>query len=78
MIRKLNHLVRVVGDATFTAGALALGWFLLGLKTGWSLTPRRELLPRVLSGLFHAGRWSHRRWNCWRRWLAHLSAVHAL
>lgn len=29
--------LRVVGDTIFTAGLLALGWFVLGLKTGWSL-----------------------------------------
>ncbi|MDC3954348.1 nitric-oxide reductase large subunit [Polyangium jinanense] len=29
--------LRVIGDTTFAAGALALGWFVLGLKTGWSL-----------------------------------------
>ena len=29
--------MRVVGDTIFAVGALALGWFVLGLKTGWSL-----------------------------------------
>jgi nitric oxide reductase subunit B len=29
---------RVVGDTIFAIGALGLGWFVLGLKTGWSLT----------------------------------------
>ncbi|MDC0747140.1 nitric-oxide reductase large subunit [Polyangium mundeleinium] len=29
--------LRVLGDTIFAAGALALGWFVLGLKTGWSL-----------------------------------------
>ena len=32
--------LRVVGDTIFAAGIVALGWFVLGLKTGWSL--RRE------------------------------------
>jgi nitric oxide reductase subunit B len=32
--------MRVIGDTLFASGALALGWFVLGLKTGWSL--RRE------------------------------------
>lgn len=36
--------MRVVGDATFSAGVVALAWFLLGLKTGWSLSPRREMV----------------------------------
>jgi nitric oxide reductase subunit B len=29
--------LRVVGDTVFASGILALGWFVLGLKTGWSL-----------------------------------------
>jgi nitric oxide reductase subunit B len=28
---------RVIGDTIFAAGALLLGWFVLGLKTGWSV-----------------------------------------
>jgi len=30
--------LRVIGDTIFAVGVLALGWFVLGLKTGWSLT----------------------------------------
>ncbi|MEO2004150.1 MAG: cbb3-type cytochrome c oxidase subunit I, partial [Candidatus Poribacteria bacterium] len=30
--------LRVIGDVIFSTGALALGWFVLGLKTGWSVT----------------------------------------
>lgn len=29
--------LRVIGDTIFTIGALYLGWFVFGLKTGWSL-----------------------------------------
>lgn len=29
--------MRVIGDTIFTAGAVALGLFVLGLKTGWSI-----------------------------------------
>lgn len=29
--------LRVIGDTIFTIGALALGYFVLGLKTGWSV-----------------------------------------
>ena len=29
--------MRVVGDTVFAAGTLALAWFVIGLKTGWSL-----------------------------------------
>ena len=36
LMDKLRWL-RVVGDTIFAAGALGLGWFVLGLKTGWSI-----------------------------------------
>ena len=29
--------LRTIGDTIFAIGVLALGWFILGLKTGWSL-----------------------------------------
>ena len=29
--------MRVIGDTIFASGVLSLGWFVLGLKTGWSL-----------------------------------------
>ena len=29
--------MRVVGDTIFAAGMVALGWFVVGLKTGWSI-----------------------------------------
>ena len=29
--------MRVIGDTIFALGAISLGWFVLGLKTGWSL-----------------------------------------
>ena len=29
--------LRVPGDTVFAIGALVLGWFVLGLRTGWSL-----------------------------------------
>jgi nitric oxide reductase subunit B len=29
--------LRVVGDTIFAVGIVGLGWFVLGLKTGWSL-----------------------------------------
>lgn len=37
----LNDLrwARVIGDTVFAAGTVTLGWFVLGLKTGWSLKP---------------------------------------
>lgn len=35
LMEKLRWL-RVLGDTIFALGALGLGWFVLGLKTGWS------------------------------------------
>jgi nitric oxide reductase subunit B len=34
--------LRVVGDTLFAIGALALGWFVFGLKFGWSVSKREE------------------------------------
>ncbi|MNX98884.1 hypothetical protein D3C86_1313100 [compost metagenome] len=34
--------LRVVGDTIFAVGVLALGWFVMGLKTGWSLSREPE------------------------------------
>lgn len=34
--------LRVIGDTLFAIGALALGWFVFGLKFGWSIRPAKE------------------------------------
>jgi nitric oxide reductase subunit B len=34
--------MRVIGDTIFALGAVSLGWFVLGLKTGWSLERGQE------------------------------------
>jgi nitric oxide reductase subunit B len=35
--------MRVIGDTIFAFGAVGIGWFVLGLKTGWSHAgPRTE------------------------------------
>lgn len=34
--------LRVVGDTIFAVGSLGLGWFVLGLKTGWSVHKGKE------------------------------------
>lgn len=34
--------LRVIGDTLFGVGALALGYFVIGLKTGWSLEARSD------------------------------------
>jgi nitric oxide reductase subunit B len=46
----MNRLrwLRVIGDTIFTFGALALGWFILGLKTGWSLKAEADL-PELIA-----------------------------
>lgn len=40
-IVKTFHWMRVIGDTIFAVGALALAWFILGLKTGWSVVDRK-------------------------------------
>jgi nitric oxide reductase subunit B len=39
--------LRVIGDTVFAAGVLALGWFVLGLKTGWSLEREDSILQKM-------------------------------
>lgn len=34
--------LRVVGDTIFAVGVMALAWFVVGLKTGWSLQDRPD------------------------------------
>ncbi|WML42893.1 nitric-oxide reductase large subunit [Neobacillus sp. PS3-40] len=44
MSRDIVHFfvwMRIVGDTIFAIGALALVWFIIGLKTGWSVTDKR-------------------------------------
>jgi len=35
--------LRVVGDTIFALGVLALGWFVVGLKTGWSVSEVEDI-----------------------------------
>lgn len=44
LLAKLRWM-RVFGDVSFAVGALALGWFIAGLKTGWSLGPESTPAP---------------------------------
>lgn len=39
----MNHprWMRLIGDTIFAAGAVGIGWFVLGLKTGWSQAGER-------------------------------------
>jgi nitric oxide reductase subunit B len=36
LLQQLRWL-RVIGDTVFALGAFGIGWFVIGLKTGWSL-----------------------------------------
>ncbi len=38
--------LRVIGDSIFATGILALGWFVLGLQTGWSVQNKMEPASR--------------------------------
>jgi nitric oxide reductase subunit B len=38
--------LRVIGDTVFAAGVISLGYFILGLKTGWSLTGQPDAVVR--------------------------------
>jgi nitric oxide reductase subunit B len=35
--------LRVIGDTLFALGIMGLGWFVVGLKTGWSLSEEEEI-----------------------------------
>jgi len=39
--------MRVLGDTIFALGALGIGWFVLGLKTGWSFTDKSKDYPAL-------------------------------
>jgi nitric oxide reductase subunit B len=43
----MNNLrwLRVVGDTIFAVGIVGLGWFILGLKTGWSYAGKAQDAP---------------------------------
>jgi nitric oxide reductase subunit B len=41
VMEKLRWM-RVLGDTIFALGALGIGWFVLGLKTGWSFADQSE------------------------------------
>src|SRR4029077_9072052 len=39
--------LRVIGDTIFALGAVGIGWFVRGLKTGWSFADKREEVPEL-------------------------------
>ena len=40
--------LRVIGDTIFAVGAFGFGWFVAGLKTGWSIADRRDDLGQPI------------------------------
>ncbi len=39
--------MRVIGDTIFVAGILGMGWFVVGLKTGWSLVNESDAVAKA-------------------------------
>lgn len=39
--------LRVIGDTLFAVGAVALAWFIAGLKTGWSLKTEIDVSEEI-------------------------------
>ncbi len=48
--------LRIPGDTIFAVGALVLGWFVLGLRTGWSLERRGAVAPWSTRSALRKGR----------------------
>ena len=42
-VMEVLRWLRVIGDTIFAVGILALGWFVIGLKTGWSVKDQVDL-----------------------------------
>lgn len=42
--------LRAIGDTIFAVGALGLGWFVIGLKTGWSVTSTPDPVAQEFQG----------------------------
>lgn len=54
LMQKLRWL-RVIGDTVFALGAVGIGWFVLGLKTGWSFAKESEEQEMLAVGARKAG-----------------------
>jgi nitric oxide reductase subunit B len=46
LLQNLRWL-RAIGDVIFAMGAIGIGWFVLGLKTGWSFGRQSEEQPKL-------------------------------
>jgi nitric oxide reductase subunit B len=42
--------LRVIGDSIFAIGILALGYFVVGLKTGWSIIKEADVVGQEFPG----------------------------
>ena len=51
--------LRVPGDVLFAVGAVLLAWFIVGLKTGWSLERTKEVQPQPEPERLGAGAPAH-------------------
>jgi len=54
LMQKLRWL-RVIGDTVFALGAVGIGWFVLGLKTGWFFAKESEEQEMLAVGARKAG-----------------------
>jgi nitric oxide reductase subunit B len=48
--------LRVIGDTIFGIGVVVLGWFVLGIKTGWSLTDQPDAIAKEFPESVTGGR----------------------
>jgi nitric oxide reductase subunit B len=48
LLQQLRWL-RVIGDLVFACGAVGIGWFVIGLKTGWSIQRAGARTPREVA-----------------------------
>lgn len=48
-IMEVLRWLRVIGDTVFGIGVVVLGWFVLGIKTGWSLTTQPDEVAEQFS-----------------------------
>ena len=46
--------MRILGDTVFAAGVLSFAWFLVGLKTGWSLRKEADIITQIDDEIRHS------------------------
>jgi nitric oxide reductase subunit B len=55
-IMEVFRWLRVIGDTIFGVGVVVLGWFVLGIKTGWSLTDAPDAVAREFPEAIQRGK----------------------